>query len=526
MLQPNTKRRIIKHQLVWILDDCFDDREIFTLAIECGLCHSSAQQHSVSKDWLVRHLADAFFEQALTEQAVNHYLVQKAQQAIRRVEFMKVEEVQTYLENPTYLLQEGVFGETVWALLIDSREAIQRHGEKLLKDHGRSPPTTHDVAPSEESAAQVQTPEAETPNPFEHQGADNSSSVVLMPDQPTEAPLQEVEPNPHAILGEMKQRFVEQEERFHQLEGALDELKHECVVAKNANNTLNARIEQLERENYILREQSHQYRTDRARLQQLEPQNQVLNQEVARLSNELEQLHDLKVEKAELSVALQSLEESVYRGERTLEQMESDFQAHIAALSASSETSKVALAHAQQKIVNLACQREAPGEEQDYLIAGQPCVGVFVDVQNMFYAAKDRYARRVDYIKLLDLTVGPRQLIVAYAYVVQIPEIKQSAFLSLLEHNGYTIKSKDLRLRGDGTAKGDWDVGIAIDIVSMLEALDVVILASGDGDFCPLAELIKRQGKRVEVVAFEHNTSMDLQRIADQFFPIGDDLLI
>ena len=526
MLQQNTKTRIIKHQLVWILDDCFNDKEIFTLAIECGLCHSSTQPHSVSKDWLVKHLADAFFEQALTENAINHYLVQKAQQAIRQVEFMKVEEVQTFLQSATYLLKDGIFGETVWALLVDSREDVQRHGERLLKEHGRSPPTADNVSSSEEYAAAEKTHEAETPDTFQHQVADDSSSVTLTPAQPQDATLQEVVPNPYAILGEMKQRLVEQEERFHQLEGVFDELNHEYVVARSQNNTLSAKIEQLEQENHILREQSHQYRVDRSRLQQLEPENQVLNQEVEKLSNELGQLHDIKVEKAELSVALQSLEESVYRGERTLEQMESAFQAHIAELRTSGETSKVVLAHAQQKIVNLACQRNMPGDTENCLISGQPCVGVFVDVQNMFYAAKDRYARRVDYIKLLDLTVGPRQLIVAYAYVVQIPEIKQSAFLSLLEHNGYTIKSKDLRLRGDGTAKGDWDVGIAIDIVSMLEALDVVILASGDGDFCALAELIKRQGKRIEVVAFEHNTSMDLQRMADQFFPIGDDLLI
>ena len=144
----------------------------------------------------------------------------------------------------------------------------------------------------------------------------------------------------------------------------------------------------------------------------------------------------------------------------------------------------------------------------------------------MFYAAKDRFERRVDYIKLLDLIVGPRQLMSAYAYIVQIPEIKQANFISLLEHNGYTIRSKDLRLRGDGSAKGDWDVGIAVDVVSMLGTLDVVILASGDGDFCPLAELIKQQHKRIEVVAFEHNTSMDLQAMADQFFPIGEELLM
>lgn len=530
MLHPNTKTRIIKHQLVWILDDCFDDQEIFTLATECGLCQS-ATQHSVSKDGLVKNLADAFFEQTLTEQAVNDYLVQKAQQAIRRVEFMEIEEVQTFLHSATYLLEDGIFGETVWALLVDSREDVQRHGERLLNEHGQAPPSADDASPSEEHAAPAETPEAEAPEaeapqPLEAQKLDDSNAVALTPAQPPVLTLQEATPDPHAALGEMEQRLVEQEERFQQQEGVLDELKHECVVVRNENNTLNARVQQLEQENYTLREQRNQYSEDRTRLQQLEPQNQILNQEVARLSRELQQLQDIKVEKAELSVALQSLEESVYRGERTLEQVESTLQTHIAELKASGESSKTALAQAQQKIVSLASPQNAPEETPEGLIAGQPCVGVFVDVQNMFYAAKDRYARRVDYIKLLDLTVGPRQLIVAYAYVVQIPEIKQSAFLSLLEHNGYTIKSKDLRLRGDGTAKGDWDVGIAIDIVSMLETLDVVILASGDGDFCALAELIKRQGKRIEVVAFEHNTSMDLQRMADQFFPIGDDLLI
>ena len=126
----------------------------------------------------------------------------------------------------------------------------------------------------------------------------------------------------------------------------------------------------------------------------------------------------------------------------------------------------------------------------------------------------------------MDLTVGPRYLVAAYAYIVQIPEIDQSGFLSLLEHNGYHIKSKDLRLRGDGSAKGDWDVGIAIDIVSMLDVLDVVILASGDGDFCPLAELIQKRNKRIEVIAFEHNTAMDLQRKVDKFYPVSNELLI
>jgi uncharacterized LabA/DUF88 family protein len=223
---------------------------------------------------------------------------------------------------------------------------------------------------------------------------------------------------------------------------------------------------------------------------------------------------------------LKSCEELVHRSNQAFEQMQEDFQAQVSELRKFSEMSKTTLIRTRDKVAQFFGQPDSSQSLQNRVLKEQPSVGVFVDVQNMFYAAKDRYAGRVDYIKLLDLIVGPRQLVVAYAYVVQIPEINQSGFLSLLEHNGYTIKSKDLRLRGDGSAKGDWDVGIAIDIVSMLGALDVVILASGDGDFCALAELIKQQGKRVEVVAFEHNTSMDLQRMADQFFPIGDELLI
>ena len=124
------------------------------------------------------------------------------------------------------------------------------------------------------------------------------------------------------------------------------------------------------------------------------------------------------------------------------------------------------------------------------------------------------------------MIVGDRAVVAAVAYVVQMPEVDQTAFISFLEHNGYNVKSKELRMRLDGSAKGDWDMGIAIDIISMLDGLDVIILASGDGDFCALVEMVKENGCRVEVVAFPHNTSIDLQQKADEFFPIGGDMLI
>jgi len=536
MLQlKNTKARIVKHQLIYILDDCFSEEEVFTLATQCGI-YNNQGKHTISKNWLVKDLAEAFFQQDFTERTVNQHLAQKAQQTIRRIGYMNIEEVQTFLRNPTYLLEDGEFGETVWALLIDSREGVWKHGQKLLKDHGRSPP----FVDSEEATESSNTSSAEEKSRQElielevHKNdvvADLTSTSDTS--KQVDAPLQEPAPNSHAVSDQVKRRIVEQAERVNQLEATIEDLRGENTSVKNENNRIRDQFQQLQQENQkleqqnqILRQKELQYIKDQSRLQQQELENQGLKQKLENLSNKLDLLHNIKVEKAELSVELRSLEDAIYRGQQTVEQIQSEFQMQIAQLKRFGEASKRALVHTQQKIANLACQRPVDRKVKNNIIAGQPCVGVFVDVQNMFYAAKDRYSRRVDYIKLLDLIVGPRQLIVAYAYVVQIPEINQSGFLSLLEHNGYTIKSKELRLRGDGTAKGDWDVGIAIDIVTMLNVLDVVILASGDGDFCALAELIKWQNKRVEVVAFEHNTSMDLQRIADQFFPIGDDLLI
>ena len=307
----------------------------------------------------------------------------------------------------------------------------------------------------------------------------------------------------------------------------MDRLNDDSAALKAENETLKEQLQRSVQENEDFRDKEHRFMEQDIHIQQLQLKIHNLTRQVEKMSNQSTRVNAVhKAAQTEYAVGLKAFDEFVYTSNQTFEQMQTDFQSHTAELKKFSEISQTALQHARDKVEQLFSQHESRQNLQNRVLDGQPSVGVFVDVQNMFYAAKDRYAGRVDYIKLLDLIVGPRELVVAYAYVVQIPEINQSGFLSLLEHNGYTIKSKDLRLRGDGTAKGDWDVGIAIDIVSMLEALDVVILASGDGDFCALAELIKQQGKRVEVVAFEHNTSMDLQRMADQFYPIGDELLI
>lgn len=152
-------------------------------------------------------------------------------------------------------------------------------------------------------------------------------------------------------------------------------------------------------------------------------------------------------------------------------------------------------------------------------------VGLFVDVQNIFYAAKP-FNARLDFEKLLELSVGKRRLIRAIAYVVQSPDVDQSNFISMLQKKSYEVKRKDLRQRSDGSAKGDWDMGMAIDIMRFVNKLDVVVLVSGDGDFVPLVELVKTLGPRVEVISFTYNTARDLINSADEHIPIEEALLL
>lgn len=153
-------------------------------------------------------------------------------------------------------------------------------------------------------------------------------------------------------------------------------------------------------------------------------------------------------------------------------------------------------------------------------------IRVFVDVQNMFYSAKNQYNAKLNMARLLEAAVGGRQLIRAIAYVVESPEIDQSHFLALLRESGYEVKSKQLRVRPDGSAKGDWDMGIAIDTLSLADRLDTIVLVSGDGDFADLVKCLQARGVRVEVYAFPYSTAEELRSAADQFHEIGPDLLI
>ncbi len=147
-------------------------------------------------------------------------------------------------------------------------------------------------------------------------------------------------------------------------------------------------------------------------------------------------------------------------------------------------------------------------------------VGVLIDVQNLYHSAKNLYQARVNFREVLKLAVDKRNLIRAFAYVVRTKSGEEKPFFEALTKLGLETRVRDLQEFYGGAKKADWDVGIVIDAVRIAPSVDVLVLASGDGDFISLVEYLKNQGKRVEVIAFGRSTSARLKEVTDEFIDL------
>ena len=147
-------------------------------------------------------------------------------------------------------------------------------------------------------------------------------------------------------------------------------------------------------------------------------------------------------------------------------------------------------------------------------------VAVFVDVANIFYAAKAAGVD-IDYVTLLKASSAGRDLVRAYAYTGLDPDNEnQRNFHDFLRRHGYKVVSKDIRKYGDGKVKANLDIELVVDMMKTARNLDIAIVVSGDGDFAPAIRAVQEMGVRVEVVSFRGNTSSDLIEVADIFTDI------
>ncbi|WP_029521115.1 NYN domain-containing protein [Persephonella sp. IF05-L8] len=164
-------------------------------------------------------------------------------------------------------------------------------------------------------------------------------------------------------------------------------------------------------------------------------------------------------------------------------------------------------------------------------------VAIFLDIQNLYYSARDAFNRKVNFESVLHKVLNDRVLIRAIAYLVKLQGVDQKGFINTLKHIGYQVRVKEpkifKRLDEEGnlwtTVKADWDMGIAMDAISLAEKIDVAVLASGDGDFADLVRYLHTKGVKVEIAAFKQTAAKELVEIADEFIDLtifGEDIFL
>ena len=154
-------------------------------------------------------------------------------------------------------------------------------------------------------------------------------------------------------------------------------------------------------------------------------------------------------------------------------------------------------------------------------------VSIFIDVQNIYYTTKQKYGCNFDYNIFWAQVTQNRQVVTAIAYATFRGDEKQTEFQNILRAIGFEVKLKPFVSRSDGSSKGDWDVGITIDVIEYAQQSDIVVLASGDGDFDILIKKIKTEyNTECEIYGVPTLTANSLIREATSFNPIEGKLLL
>lgn len=156
-------------------------------------------------------------------------------------------------------------------------------------------------------------------------------------------------------------------------------------------------------------------------------------------------------------------------------------------------------------------------------------IAIFVDVQNIYYTTRDAYQRQFNYRLLWQELLSKGDIVQATAYAIARSDDQQHKFQKALKHIGFDIKLKPFIQRSDGSAKGDWDVGITIDVMTAatMEEIDTVVLLSGDGDFDMLLRHVKASYKVNTIVyGVPKLTANSLIDATDEYIEINQSLLL
>ena len=158
---------------------------------------------------------------------------------------------------------------------------------------------------------------------------------------------------------------------------------------------------------------------------------------------------------------------------------------------------------------------------------GKERVGIFFDSRNIYHSVAAVFAgARIDFDELYTRIARGRNVVRAIAYVVQTDFSDKESFFKMLEFKGFQVKRRPLKVRADRSMKGNWDMGMALDLIRYAEDLDTIALVSGDGDFYDLVVYLRKKGVTVEVYGVDRSTALDLKGSADLYVPIDANWLL
>ena len=355
MAKPELKSQIRREQLIWFLATLLNEREICELLMHTDLITDPDRLYSCSKQQLLGSLTNAFFRQSRIDAVVTEHLSQKAEAAIERVGYMVVEEIHKFFRSPDVLIESGEFGEVVWALIADPREAVYAHGYHLL--------TTAYGAHNASSVAVSPPPEA--------------VSIETHAVQPIEAAVEKIRTKYEQDLETHRVKIAERDGEIERLERTLTHLKGQSTVVEKRNKRLEQhcqflveenealkakentyqesekRINTLQQENLQLQEKAAQDAKANERLGQLESEHQELLAEKERLTAQFQEVEQIKAVKETFTVELKLVEEAVYKEYQALDQLKTDLLGHFDIVEKSYEASRTALNQIRQTVNTL-----------------------------------------------------------------------------------------------------------------------------------------------------------------------------
>lgn len=485
--------------LCWLLSRALDRNTMVRLCNTCGVVFPGMRTKSIPTRHLAPDLVSAFLDDPASGEMILKNLAKAMERELAEVQRKTPADIAALTAQGNGL-KEAPLSRLIIALTLDARPEAHSAATALLR---QAAPL---IAAWRDNGSESRTRRAHAP----------SSAPSSVPDDLHEeiARLKAALQSAEAECARLTQHSRHLEDRVERLRAKVKALQTDGDAARHENRELQKTLAEHEREIQRLNDTLKEAPALTAQIHQLERENRKLSYELKKQEKEANLpvsidpvLQTFERNMGDIKSIIRSTVETIRDDHAVLRQTIDDLQKEI-------HTLRVEAQRAQQ---TKTLRRPSRGEAER--------VGIFVDVQNMFYAARQHDAR-LDFEKLMQAAVGDRRMIRAIAYVIQTPEVDQSGFVAMLQQRSYQVKRKDLRLRSDGSAKGDWDMGMAIDMISMADKLDVIVLVSGDGDFVSLVNLLKEIGPRVEVFSFPHNTARDLMEVADRYYPIDGALLI